>query len=143
MAASTCTNTTSLTSTTSDEQSGFWSRGVSYPTYQEMVAAKRSGNQDKLESLGLGEEDMASMRREAAAAAAAKKSKAKKKNKSKSNHKREEVGVAARKYKLRNRETTPVPVLLSVEAAAELVQKSEEVSVCLIVHMICSYDMYT
>ena len=101
-----------------------------------MVAAKRSANKDKLESLGLGEEDMASMRREAAAASAAKKSKAKKKNKSKKG--KEEVGVAARKYKLRNRETTPVPVLLPVEAAAELVQKSEEVSVCL---FNCTYDM--
>jgi len=131
MAASTCT-TTSLTSTTSDEQSEFWWRGTSYPTYQEKVAAKRGANKDKLESLGLGDEDMASMRREAAADL--KRSKAKKKNKSKSNHKREEVGVTSREYPLRNRTTTPVR--LSREAVAELVQKSEEVSVCLIVHMI-------
>jgi len=87
-----------------------------------MVAAKRGANKDKLDSLGLGEEDMASMRRKAAAAAAAKKSKAKKKNKSK---KGKEVGVPARVYPLRSR----TPVLLSQEAVAELVQKSEEVSV--------------
>jgi len=63
-----------------------------------------------------------------------------KKNKSKKKSK-EEIGVTSREYPLRNRTTTPV--LLSEEAEAELVQKSEEVSVCLIVHMICSYDMYT
>ena len=105
-----------------------------------MVAAKRSGNQDKLESLGLGEEDMASMRREAAAAAAAKKSKAKKKNKSTKKSK-EEIGVTSREYPLRNRTTTPVR--LSQEAVAVIVQKSEEVSVLFNCTYECSYDMYT
>jgi len=110
-----------------------------------MVAAKRSGNQDKLESLGLGEEDMASMRREAAAAAATKRYKAKKKNKSKKKSK-EEIGVTSREYPLRNRTTTPVR--LSQEAVAEIVQKSEEVSVLFncctydMLIMICSYDVH-
>lgn len=106
-----------------------------------MVDAKRAHRSNWIEENV--SDAKAAVRREAVAAAAAKRSrKATKKNKSKKG--KEEVGVPARKYKLRNRETTPV--LLPQEAVAELVRKSEEVSVHILlflkcVHMICTHDM--
>ena len=124
----------STRSTSTSSTGGHSFNGKLYATYREMVDAKRAHRSNWVkENVS---EPMASMRREEAAAAATKRSrKAKKKNKSKKKDK-EEVGVPAREYPLRNRATTPVR--LSQEAAAELVQKSKEVSVCL---FNCTYDM--
>jgi len=135
-------STRSSTSSTSSSTDGHYFNGKLYATYQKMVDAKRAHRSNWVEENV--SEPMASMRREEAAAAAAKRSrKATKKNKSKKKDK-EEVGVAAREYPLRNRTTTPVR--LSQEAVAELVRKSEEVSVHILlflkcVHMICTHDM--